>query len=440
MNSCAFIKSTLEKVCSLVTDGTHDTPQPLPHGYPLIKAKEIVGGKIDFENCAFISEEEHQKVIARSKPEKGDTLFAHIGASLGETAYVNTTLEFSIKNIALFKPNPHVILGRYLYYLTISPQFQSLAKSTRTGSAQPFLSLGHLRNHPIRFHRKIEDQANIAFILSAYDDLIENNLRRIKILEEMAQTLYREWFVKFRFPGHEKTRMVDSPMGKIPEEWEVVPLDSLITEHIGGGWGNDIEDDKHTEPAWVIRGTDIPDARSCNFSKVPFRYHTNSNLKSRRLSPGDIIFEVSGGSKGQPLGRSLYVSSELLAAFKGDCVICASFCKRIQPDTKQYASELLYLSFLDAYVSGEIEQFQVQSTGISNYKWSDYMEKASRCVPPVALQGRFRELCAQLFSQVATLGRKNTTLRRTRDLLLPKLISGELDVSDLDIKTGGHVQ
>ena len=249
----------------------------------------------------------------------------------------------------------------------------------------------------------------------------------------MAQNLYREWFVKFRFPGYQHTRFTDSPMGQIPDGWEVKALGSLIAEHIGGGWGNDIEDDKHFEPAWVIRGTDIPDARSCNFPKVPFRYHAKSNLKSRCLMPGDIVFEVSGGSKGQPLGRSLYVSSELLAAFNGDSVICASFCKRIQPNSKHYASELLYLSFLDAYASGEIEQYQVQSTGISNYKWSDYLEKVSRCVPPVVLQNHFCEFCIPLFSEIATLGRKNTALRRTRDLLLPRLISGEVDVSELNI-------
>ena len=88
---------------------------------------------------------------------------------------------------------------------------------------------------------------------------------------------------------------------------------------------------------------------------------------------------------------------------------------------------------MDAYISGEIEQYQVQSTGISNYKWSDYLEKVKRCVPPIPLQDFFCELSAPLFSETATLGRKNTNLRRTRDLLLPRLISGELDVSELDI-------
>ena len=80
-------ESTLAEVCSLVTDGTHDTPKRVASGFPLIKAKEITGGRIDFENCDQISEEEHLEVIARSKPEFGDTLFAHIGASLGEAAF-----------------------------------------------------------------------------------------------------------------------------------------------------------------------------------------------------------------------------------------------------------------------------------------------------------------------------------------------------------------
>ena len=86
----AFVETTLAEVCFLVTDGTHDTPKRVDVGYPLIKAKEITGGIINFAECEQISRSDHLKVIARSKPERGDTLFAHIGASLGETAFVNT--------------------------------------------------------------------------------------------------------------------------------------------------------------------------------------------------------------------------------------------------------------------------------------------------------------------------------------------------------------
>ncbi len=322
--------------------------------------------------------------------------------------------------------------SRFLHYFIANQDFIDHATNISNGARMPRASWKTLCESEWQFP-PLPMQHKIAAILSAYDDLIVNNLRRIKILEQMAQNIYREWFVRFRFHGYRHASFIDSPLGPIPKGWKIMPLGSLVSEHIGGGWGNDIEDDKHTDSAWVIRGTDIPAARFCNFSNVPLRYHTKSNLKSRRLMPGDIVFEVSGGSKGQPLGRSLFISSELLTAFHGAPVICASFCKRIQPDTSQYASEILYLSFLEAYTSGEIEQFQVQSTGISNFKWSDYLEKISRFVPPIALQERFCGFISPLYSEIATLGRANNSLRNTRDLLLPKLISGELDVSELDI-------
>ena len=204
-------------------------------------------------------------------------------------------------------------------------------RAVTRGATQDNLSLDKLLSFPIPTP-PLPVQRQIAGILSAYDDLIENNTRRIKILEGMARTIYREWFVHFRFPGHEKVKMVDSPLGKIPEGWEVKPLMSLMIGHIGGGWGAEAPDEKHIEPAWVIRGTDIPDARSCQLAKVPYRYHSVSNLRSRAHKAGDILFEVSGGSKGQPLGRTLLLTEQLLSGFGGDTVICASFCKRITPD------------------------------------------------------------------------------------------------------------
>lgn len=210
-------RSSLKNLCSLVTDGTHDTPKIQSSGYPLIKAKEINKGLIDFENCEFISEEEHLKIISRSKPEKGDTLFTHIGASLGIAAFVDTDREFSIKNIALFKPNPKVVNKKYFFYLIIGNEFQSFIKNKKGGSAQPFVGLDTLRTHELSFISILEIQNQIAEILSAYDDLMENNSRRIKILEEMARSLYREWFVCFRYPGHESVPLVNSPPRPHPQ-------------------------------------------------------------------------------------------------------------------------------------------------------------------------------------------------------------------------------
>ena len=318
----------------------------------------------------------------------------------------------------------NVLITKFLYYalrLKLS-EFRSFS----TGAATKFLTLTILNETEIQAP-PLPVQQRIAGILSAYDELIENSQRRIKILESMARSLYREWFVHFRFPGHENHPRFASVLGEIPLGWGVKKLSAIIAAHIGGGWGKEAPDEEHTEPAWVIRGTDISDARYSQTAGVPHRVHTVSNLRSRRLVAGDIVFEVSGGSKGQLVGRTLLITPELLASLGGD-VICASFCKRVQPDIDGYGSELLYLSFLEGYESGEIEQYQVQSTGISNFKWTEYIANTDRVVPPDALRSEFRGHVAPLFTQVATLGRKIQNLRRTRDLLLPRLLSGQIEV------------
>lgn len=362
--------------------------------------------------------------------EENGVIIGRVGAYCGSINFHNSKFWASDNTIVAYPRNSNEGHTKFFYYLL---KFLNLNRWAG-GAAQPLLTQSVLNSIEAKVP-SLKTQCKIVSILSAYDDLIENNLRRIQILEEMAQNLYREWFVKFRFPGHENTQFVESELGRIPEGWEVIPLQELISKHIGGGWGKETFDTKHTEPGWVIRGTDIPKARHCNLDSLPFRYHTTSNLRSRKLEPGDIVFEVSGGSKDQPLGRTMLISEEMFRTLDGYPAICASFCKRIQPKSDIYAPEVLYLSFLDAYSTGEIEQFQVQSTGISNYKWSDYIEKVNRCVPKTELQEHFREAIAPVLSKIAILGLKNRNLRKTRDLLLPKLISGEVDVSELDIET-----
>jgi len=388
MSSGVLLDSTLGEICNLVTDGTHDTPKPQSDGYPLIKAKEIVSGIIDFMNCDFISETEHLKVISRSKPEKGDTLFTHIGASLGEAAFVNTSREFSIKNIALFKPNPRIINGRYLYYLVISPQFQELAKSARTGSAQPFLSLGHLRSHRVRFHENIDDQKNIAAILSAFDDLIENNLRRIKILEEMAQNLYREWFVRFRFPGHQNVEMVDSPLGKIPEGWEVKRLAEVIELAYGKG----------------LREQDrIPGNVPVYGSSGVVGYHNQSLVES----PGIIV-----GRKGN-VGSIHWTDSPFFPI-----------------DTVFYVITELPLYYV--YFNLQTQNFISGDAAVPGLN-RNQAYSLPFILPTLNVLQFFSQTIEPIFHLLNLLKRKNDVLRRTRDFLLPKLISGEVDVSELDI-------
>jgi type I restriction enzyme S subunit len=393
-------------------------------GTPFISATELREGRIDYSGVRRISSSSFER-LRSGKIQRDDVLFCLRG-SIGKIAYINDNEDGAIASSLVIVRATERINSRYLFFGLSSQAGQQAAMGLNNGAAQPNLSVGELQRIPLPLP-PLPIQRRIAGILSAYDELIENSQRRIKILESMARALYREWFVHFRFPGHESVPRVPSPLGAIPQGWEVKKLESLMKGHIGGGWGKEVPDDDHTEPAWVIRGTDIPDARSAQVAGVPHRFHTPSNLRSRRLEQGDILFEVSGGSKGQPVGRTLLLTPQLMSALTGD-VICASFCKRISPDANRYGGELLYLSFLEGYESGEIEQFQVQSTGISNFKWTEYISKTDRVVAPEPLRSSFREHVVPFFAEVATLGLQIQNLRRTRDLLLPRLLSGQIDV------------
>jgi type I restriction enzyme S subunit len=223
----------MEELCELVTDGTHDSPKLQKEGVPFIKGKNISGGIVDFSTCDFIKLEDHEEACRRVKPRRGDILFSNIG-SVGDTAMVKDDREFSIKNVALFRANSTKIDQSFLYYLVLSPEFRSNVMNVRSGSAQPFISLANLRSFEVSFTSDLALQRRIASILCAYDELIENNQRRIGVLETMARSLYREWFVHFRFPGYQKVRRVPSALGEIPEGWEVHLVKDILSRRSAG--------------------------------------------------------------------------------------------------------------------------------------------------------------------------------------------------------------
>lgn len=300
-----------------------------------------------------------------------------------------------------------------------------------TGTAQPKLSQSNLKSIRLPLP-PFALQHKIAAVLSAYDDLIENNNRRIKILEEMAQAIYREWFVQFRFPGHEGVEMVESELGLIPQGWEVKKVGEFVADYIGGGWGKEDVDSKHIIPAYVIRGTDFSGVRHLAIDTCPLRYHTQSNFQSRELNPNDIVMEISGGGKDWGVGRSILVTPQLLSAFDKP-VLCASFCKRLVLNKKILSPLIFVIHLQEAYNSRDLELYELRSTGIRNFQFPVFLRREQLPVPSLSIQKQFVAQVQPLIDSIQNLGAKNANLRQTRDLLLPKLISGELDVSELDI-------
>ncbi len=396
---------------------------------------DFVGMEVIIPSNRYVKSERKRSFSGGgAKFKNGDVLFARITPCLenGKIAQYKsmdaTGVAFGSTEFIVFRGKEGVSNTDFLFYLVSSSLVREPAiKSMSGASGRQRVNLTAVKNIIVQ-PPAIETQQKIASILSAYDDLIENNTRRIQILEEMARRIYEEWFVRFRFPGHENIKMVESELGFIPEGWEVKKLGDLLLHHIGGGWGAEELISDFCIPAFVIRGTDIPTVQQGSIGKSPLRYHKKSNFESRQLTSGDIVFEISGGSKEQPVGRAALISEQFLRG-KEYPMICASFCRLIRADRRKILPELLLLHLQKIYDSMEIIKYQTQSTGITNFKFTLFLETEKLLSISPQLQEQFADVVLPFFHLIATLGKMNENLKTTRDLLLPKLISGEIDVS-----------
>ena len=318
-----------------------------------------------------------------------------------------------------------------------------------TGAVMPKLTQGNLNKIEL-LYPPIAEQRAIAHILGTLDDKIELNRKQNETLEAMARALFKAWFVDFEpvraklegrwqrgqslpgLPAHLYDLfpdcLVESELGEIPKGWEHIPFGSLLESTIGGDWGKDIPEDDHSEVVSIIRGTDFPDVSSGGIGKVPTRYTTAKKLASRQLQAGDIVLEISGGSPTQPTGRSIFISEATLERFS-NAVVCASFCRRFQPKSRDLGT-LAFMHLQNLYAAGGTWEYQNQSTGIANFQTTRFLESEMVVMPSVALLRVFAAQTNSLLQNISN--NENLELTKLRDTLLPKLISGELRVLDAE--------
>jgi type I restriction enzyme, S subunit len=300
---------------------------------------------------------------------------------------------------------------RYIYFCTNSPDYISHLRGRANSGVQVNLSTDVIKQSPLRLP-PLPIQRKIASILSAYDDLIENNERRIRILEEMAQNLYREWFVKFGFPGHEKVKMVDSPLGKIPKGWEVKRLGEIID------FNPRHKVDKDTEKPYVAMGG--LSTTSMLVRVTEYRTKTGGT----KFQNGDTLFAritpcLENGKTGFVQG----LPDKQVAIGSTEFIVMRSRCLPPEFVYLLARSDVLRDTAIKS-MSGATGRQRVQQPSLDEFLLA---------VPPSPVLGTFADAVSPLFSNVHSLSRRNVCLRKTRDLLLPKLISGELDVSELEI-------
>ena len=340
----------------------------------------------------------------------GDTIFARITPCLenGKIAQFlrsEGSVGFGSTEFFVFRARPDVSDPAYVYYLASTDAIRKPAEKSMSGaSGRQRADLASIINLEINAP-PLPTQRTIASILSAYDDLIENNMRRIKILEEMAQALYREWFVKFRFPGHEEVRLVDSPLGKIPEGWEVRRLADTCSLVMGQSPKSEF---------YNTAGDGLPFHQGVTDfgSRFP-KDRVYCTVENRIAEAGDILFSVRA-----PVGR-INIANKRIVVGRGLSAIHSL------TDSQWFTFHQLKERFKEEDIMGGGTIFKaVTKKDMQNIQFLDPNEEIVKA---------FEKLCKPMEHQIQNLIMRNETLRRTRDLLLPKLICGELDVSNLDI-------
>ena len=414
--------------CESVTDGTHDSPKPKDKGFYLITSKHLKDSYIDFASAKLISREDYQKIIQRSKVEQYDVLFSMIG-TIGNTLRVTSPqIELAVKNMGIFKFGGNNLNSKWFYYWLKSPKAKEYIKTRLSGSTQSYLTLNSLREFPV-LCPDIETQKDIVNILSSFDDKIELNRRINENLEQEAQALFKSWFVDFE--PFKDGKFVDSELGKIPEGWKVGTFSEIINSTLSGDWGKEYQQGNYIKKVFCIRGADIPDIKKGNRGNMPTRYILEKNFQSKVLASGDAVIEISGGSPTQSTGRVCRVSDGLLDKYNHS-IVCTNFCRAIKP-LLHYSSFLYYMWDM-LYKKGVMFSYENGTTGIKNLDINGLIQKESIIIPPIEIALEFEKLTQIFYDKIQFNGVESERLSQLRDTLLPRLMSGELKIYDIDSK------
>lgn len=398
---------TLREITLNITDGKHGDCEPAENsGYYFVSCKDVNNGTIDYANARQISERAFLETHKRTQLEPNDILITNSG-TIGRMALVKdipetyrTTFQ---KSVAIVKPDISVVLPTYLYY-----KLQNCVTdfvNCSNGSAQKNLLLGTMRKFQIDLHEDFTEQERLSSILAAYDDLIENNQKQIKLLEEAAQRLYKEWFVDFRFPRYEDTPIVDG----VPEGWSLRPISDfgeVVT-------GKTPSTEKKEYYGGNIPFVKIPDMHECVYPVI-----TESSL-------------TEAGAKTQ-INKFIPRNGIMVSciATVGLVNIAVERCQ-----TNQQINSIILSDERDLYyVFSAMKRLKELLEGVgSNGATMTNVNKTKFASLPVLypseeLRDSYYSFCKPIFEEIYNLSLSVVGLKKARDRLLPKLMSGEIEV------------
>ena len=390
----------------IITGRTPPSRRPECFGdkYPFITPSDMDGRKRASTTQRYLSDT-GADLLRRNLLPAGSVAVSCIGWQMGK---VIMTSRPSFSNQQLNTIIPHDgVDADFLYYSLVPWREYLLALGSATGVRTPILNRSAFSDLRLLMP-PVDTQHKIASILSAYDDLIENNLRRIAILEEMAQLIYREWFVRFRSPGHEDVVMVDSRLGPIPQGWRVLSLGSVM----------EIEKGKKPKVLTDTFHDGLVPYLLIDSMKGGRPQYTQAD-KMVLAEPDDVVMVMDGASSGVvTFGVSGAVGSTLA---------------RLRPRDNTDLTPIVLLLVLRQ----REDEIRSKNVGAAiPHANKEYLSRMEIALPPREIAKALDQICRPLFGLIWNLTHANQTLRNTRELLLARLVSGELDVSDLDINSG----
>ena len=401
----------LQEVCSFI-DYRGKTPPKTVSGIPLITAKIIKNGQI-LPPQEYIAESYYSEWMRRGIPKKGAIVLT-TEAPLGEVAQIDTDEKLAFaQRVIILEPDERYLVPDYLLYALQDVTLKERIHAKATGTTVLGIKSAELKKVQIDLPSVIM-QRKISSILKDIDRKIRCNQTVNDNLEQQAQAIFKEWFI-------------ENPENN---EWSTGTFSELIKTTLNGDWGKEAPTGNNTEKVYCIRGADIPEVKAGNKGKMPTRYILPKNFVTKQLTAGDIVVEISGGSPTQSTGRCTAITQSLLDRYDSG-MVCTNFCKAIKP--KEGYSLFIYYYWQYLYSKGIFFSYENGTTGIKNLDFSGFIETETILIPPVDKVIAFDDYCKSIFNQIFANGKQNEHLAVLRDTLLPKLMSGELDVSNLQL-------
>lgn len=380
----------LVDVCELIIDCEHKTAPTQESGYPSIRTPNIGRGYFILDTVKRVSEETYALWTKRAVPVPGDLIMAR-EAPVGNVAIIPKGLRACLgQRTLLIRPDRAKVEPSFLNYFLNGPHAQGLIQAKTNGATVAHLNMKDVRAMELPTLPPLSVQRRIAGILSAYDELMENSQRRIRLLDTMARAHYQEWFVHLRFPGHEKLPCVASALGAIPEGWEIRKLGDLADI----SWG----DTSTTKASYVEEGYVAYSASG-----------SDGKLDHYDFDRTGVVLSAIGAQCGKTW----------FARGKWSCI----------KNTIRFWSKDERVSTEFLFIATEGQDFWPRRGAAQPFISQGDAERIELVIPDRATMKRFTAFAAASLEEIAALQMQIQNLRRTRDLLLPRLLSGQVDIA-----------